>query len=245
MEVAISGFGNTASISHPDNEIVRLPSSTVFALSEAGGAQRLDAGWDRLLDAAGSSGSDIDARIAEFEAKTGLRLPDDLRTLLGDNVLLAVDANGLTAEALRNGDLQALNAGLRFTSDPKKLAGIYAKVHSAVVGQTHSNLPVVKSTTSDGMVLASNGDYAKTLAGLHGTLGDTPEFQSVADDASSEEAVFFFDWDRVEAQILSVARAAGAPAELLDNLRPLRALGATSSVHGGYTTETLRLSLND
>jgi Protein of unknown function (DUF3352) len=244
-ELVTSIYGDTPGVNHGANQIVRLPDSTVFALSEAGGGQRVDASWDDLTSAAGSEGTDVEGQIARFEAQTGLQLPADLRTLFGDNLLFAVDGTGLTADALRNGDFGALNAGVRFTGDPGELNALYTKIRTLIEEQTSAQLPVDKVDAADGMAVASNDSYAKTLAGLDGDLGDSPEFQSVTEDAAAKEFVLFFNWDSVEAQILTAAHDSGASAQVIDNLRPLRAFGATSTVDGHYTVATLRLSVND
>lgn len=244
-EIATSIYGDTPAVSHGDNQIMQLPDSTVFALSEAGGGARVDASWDKLTQAARSDGEDVDTQIAQFEAETGLQLPDDLSTIFGDNLLLAVDSNGLTADALRNSDFSSLDIGLRFTGDPAELNNLYDRVRTLIEDRTSQQLPVVKVDVEDGMALATNDDYAKTLAGMAGNLGDSPEFQSVTDDAVDKEAVMFFNWDSVEEQILQAVQDSGAPQEVIDNLRPLRALGVTWSVEGGYTVGTLRLSVND
>lgn len=244
-EVVTSVFGDTPAVRHGDNQIVSLPDSTVFAVSEAGGGQRVDSSWNNMMTAAKSGGADVEGQIAQFEAQTGLKLPEDLRTLFGDNVLLAVDSNGLTADAIQNGDFSSLNAGARFTSDPAKLNAIYQKIVTLIQKQTMQQLPLSKVDASDGIAVATNDAYAKTLADHGGNLGDSPEFQSVTDDAASKEAVLFFNWDRVENQIVTAAQNAGAPQEVIDNIRPLRAFGVTSSVEGHYTVSTVRLSVND
>jgi Protein of unknown function (DUF3352) len=244
-EIVTSVLGKTSATTHGANQIVRLPDTTVFAVSEAGGAKRLDTSWDDLMAGAQSGGADGSNSVDAFEAETGLHLPGDLRTLLGDNVLLAVDSRGLTAQALKDGDMSTLNAGLRFTSDPVKLNAIYDKIRTLVENRAGQSLPVVKVDADDGMAVATNDSYAKTLAGLDGNLGDAQEFQSVTDDAVSKEQVLFFNWDSVETQILTAAKNSGAPKSVIDNLRPLRAFGVTSSGAGRYTVSTLRLSVND
>ena len=245
MEVVTSTFGQTPSFAHGDNQIVDLPESTVFAMSEAGGRNRLDASWDDIMRAVESQGGDVDAQITRFEAETGLAVPEDLATLLGDNVMVAVDAKGLTGAALWAGDPSLLNAGVRFTSDPDELSRIYDKVLRLLEQEAQQSLPLVKHEVGDGIVVATKDDYAERLAGLGGGLGDTAEFQLVTDDAASKEFVLFFNWDSVEQQILQAGETAGAPQDLVDNLRPLRAFGITSGIDGDYTITTMRLSVND
>lgn len=242
LEAVTSVLGDAPSFEHGDNRIVELPESTVFAVSEAGGGERLDASWDDILTAAGP---DIDAQIAEFEALTGLAVPGDLRTVLGENLMIAVDSDGLTAEALQADDPSLLNAGVRFTSDPDELNAIYTKVLALLEEEAQQSLPFVKSETDDGIVLATNDSYAERLVKLGGGLGDSEQFQSVTENAASKELVLFFNWDLVEDQILEAAENAGASQEVIGNLSPLRAVGLTSGIEGDYTVSTFRLSVND
>ncbi len=244
-EIVTSIFGDTPAIDHGDNSIVDLPDSTVFAASEAGGGNRLDASWDDIINAAKTEEVDVEAQIAKFESETGLALPDDLRTIFGDNVLFALDSSGLTAEALQAEDPTVLNAGVRFTSDPTKLNTIYEEVRALVEQSSSTAFPLVKVDADDGMAMATNDGYAKQLAGLDGNLGDTEQFQSVTDDAAGKEFVMFFNWDSIEEQIVQAAQNSGAPQEVIDNLRPLRAFGITSAVQDGHTISTLRMSVND
>lgn len=244
-ELVTSVFGDTAAIEHGDNQIVDLPESTVFAMSEAGGGERLNASWDDIMSTAKSEGADIEAQIAQFEADTGLALPEDVATMLGDNIMLAVDSEGLTAEAIQAEDPSLFNAGVRFTNDPEALNAIYGKVLALLEGDTSQSLPFVKHDADDGIVVATNDNYADRLVALDGGLGDTAEFQSVTDDAAGKEFVLFFNWDSVEEQILQAAQNTGAPQEVIDNLRPLRAFGVTASVEGDYTLTTFRLSVNE
>ncbi|MBA3233326.1 MAG: DUF3352 domain-containing protein, partial [Propionibacteriales bacterium] len=246
VEVAASVFGDTEDIDHGDNKIVNLPESTVFAVSEAGGRQRIDETWDKVIDAARDGGVDVESQLAEFESQTGLNLPDDLATVLGDNILFAVDQEGLTAEALQSGDPSQVNAGVRFTSDPGDLNAIYAKVLALVQDETgQEDIPVVKLETDDGIVLATNDEYAESLSSDDGALGGTDEFQSVTDDAQSKEFVLFFNFDAIEDQVVEAMQTEGDAQEVIDNITPLQAFGTTTEVDGDYTVTTFRLSVND
>lgn len=246
VDVVTAIYGDTPSIDHGANQIVDLPESTVFAVSEAGGGDRLDASWDDIMSAAKEeAGADIETQISQFEAETGLALPEDLSTLLGDNIMFAIDSEGLTAEAIEAEDPSLFNAGVRFTTDPAALNAIYDKVLALVDADAQQSLPFVKRDADDGIVIASNDGYAERLAELDGGLGDSGEFQSVTDDAAGKEFVFFFNWDSVEDQILQAAENTGTPPDVIENLEPLRAFGITADVEGDYLISTYRLSVND
>jgi hypothetical protein len=243
-ELASTVYGDTPAVEHEDNQIGDLPDSTVFAISEAGGGQRLEQSWDDVMKAAGESGTDIEAQIQQFEDQTGLSVPDDLETMLGDNVMFAVDQSGLTAEALSAGDPSLLNLGARFTGDKDAINGIYQKVESLIEQDSNGSIPFVKKDTDDGIVIASNDGYAGKLS-EDGSLGDSDAFTSVVDDAADKELVMFFNFDAVEDQILQAAEEAGAPVEVTDNLRPLQSVAITSETDGKYTNGSMVISVND
>jgi hypothetical protein len=246
-EIATSVYGDTTAVMPRPNPIVRLPDSTVFAMSESGGAQRVRASWDDIVKAASSGRVDVRQQVSDFEAQTGLTLPDDLETLFGDNLLFAVDSFGLTAESLQAGDPSRYDIGARFTTDPAKLSALYDKIVTFVRDQGGGDLPLAKVMTGDGMALATNDGYAKTLAGLDGDLGSSDDFTSVIDDASSKEFVLYFDFDAVEAQVVDAMRNSASPpsAQVIDSVTALRAVGITGQTNGHHTLTTVRVSVND
>ena len=245
-EVVSSVYGDTPDIDHGDNEIVDLPASTVFAFSEAGGDQRLEASWDAIKSAMESSGGDFEGQIAEFEAETGLSIPEDLQTVLGDNLMFALDSEGLTADVFADEDVSSIDLGAKFTNDPDELNSIYDKLLPLIEDEVGGDVPVVKKDTDDGIVLATNDEYADRLAdGSGGTLGDSDAFTSVVDDAEDQEFVLFFNWDAVEGAALEAAQREGAPPEMIDNLRPLQAVAITSTTDDDYVKGSFVISVND
>lgn len=250
FEVVATVYGDTPVTTHSGNQIVDLPDSTTFAASEAGGGNRLDASWERLLETAKSRGVDVEQQIADFEAETGLSLPDDLATILGDNLLLSVDSEGLTSDNIQNFDLASIPAGARFTGDPDKLNDLYDRILDLVASQFRDptlsqDPPFTKLDAEDGIVVATNDSYGETLKEMDGTLGDSEQFKSVTEAAAGKEVVFYFDCDSVQEQILEVARNDGASEDDLANITPLRAFGLTSETEGNYTVVTTQVSVND
>ena len=241
-EIATAVYGNTPAVDHGDNQIVNLPDTTVLALSMAGGANRVKAAWSEFQDKI--AGTDIEGGLRMFEDQTGLSLPADLETLLGDNIMFAVDSKGLTAAALNAPNPSLINAGVRFTGDKSGLLALYDQIDALLREQVGAGNPFVKKETSDGLVVATNDSYADALAGSGG-LGDSDAFTSVVSEAASQEFVLFFNFDQVEDQVLQAARSAGAPSEVIDNLRPLQALAITANTEGSYLHGSLVVSVND
>jgi len=217
----------------------------LMAPGQAGGAQRLDASWDSILEAGRNQGVDIESQLQQFEQQTGLSLPDDLATALGENIMFALDADGLTSEAIQAEDPTQFNLGVRFTNDPDTLNAVYDKLLGLVQDSLGGDVPFVKADLDDGIVIASNDGYADELGGLDGSLGDADAFTSVVDDAADKEFVLFFNFDSIKDQVLDAAANEGAPAEIVDNLRPFEALGYSQHVDGDYLKGSLQISVND
>lgn len=249
-EVVVSSIGDSAPIDHPDNEIVDLPDTTVLAASVAGGGDRLAAQWDDLKKALAAQGTDVDEALSELESETGLSVPTDIETLLGDNLLVAVDGEGLSADSLQGGlggfDPRQLNLGVRFSGDKADLDDLYERVLDLVQQQTGAaDVPFSKVDFDSGFAMATNDDYGQTLADLDGDLGDTADFKSVIDDGAGSSFAFYFDWNAIEDDVLDLATQAGAEQGLIDNLKPLRAFGISNTASGDYSLTTMRVSVDD
>lgn len=245
VEVATSVFGDTPAVDHADNPVVKLPDSTVFALSESGGGQRIAQAWDGSIAKARADNLDLDREISDFEASSGLNLPEDLETILGSNIMVALDGVGLTSDTFGGADASRINLGARFTNDPAKLDAIYDKLLGLVDSEVDQSTPFVKLDLTDGLVIATNDRYASALGTLAGSLGETDAFRSVIDDGAHQEFVLFVDIDSVKDQILESMREGGQSASTIANLQPLRAFGVTEHVDGDYLKVTVRLSVED
>lgn len=245
VEIATSVFGDASSVAHDDNPVVRLPDSTVFAVSESGADQRLAQLWTGSVAKARAHDLDLDRQISDFENRTGLSLPGDLETILGHNIMVVIDKEGLTSDRLAGADPSGLDFGMRFTNDPAKLDALYDKMLGLVRSEADQSMPFVKLDAPDGMVVASNDGYAKKLGALDGTLGDSDAFRSVVDDGAGKEFVLFVNLEAVRDQVMRSMRAQGMSATVTENLQPLKAFGITEDVDGDYLHATCRLSVGD
>ncbi len=219
-----------------DNPVTELPESTLGALSVSGAGAALDENWEDVLSSVESaSGGEAQAEIDAFESETGFSIPEDVSTLLGDNLLLALDAEGLSPENLRDAsDIANLGFGARFTTDPDAIRDLVDRVQSLLGEQ---GLPVELSTadTDDGLVLASNDDYADQLAG-GGSLGDSDAFQAAVPDASDAGFVFYLDID----QLTGVMQDFGAD-EDVDQLGSLKTVGVTGTLEEALAGMSFRM----
>ena len=218
------------------NPIGELPDSTLVALSASGGGDLVDEYWPNLQGLVESFGgpSAYPQMLNDVQQETGLQLPDDLRTILGDNVTVAMDSTGMTAENLAGEDPSKLYFGARLTTDQAAIHDVVDRVNGAL---TAKDMPALTTEDSDnGLVVASNQDYAQMLA-EGGDLASADGFDTAVPDASTASVAFYLDFDR-----LSDAMAQDdASSDDLDTIEPMKALGATLTQVDGGQRLTMRL----
>ena len=221
-------------------DVVDLPLGTAAAFSVAFPDGWLSDYLDLLSDVAGEGMPPMDQLLAEAEAQTGLELPEDLETLLGDSVSLAVDGD-LDVGAVQR-DPSAVPAGLRISGDPAEIVRVLEKVRQKLGPQ--GEMLVVEQ--GDGVVAVGlDPGYVRSLAG-QGGLGDEVTFQDVVTEAETASSTVFVNFDHVTGWVEQgmTAFGGGAPdGEVLANLEPLAAFGISSWVEeDGSTRGVLRLT---
>jgi len=239
LEFAVSVDSDMEISDEDDNPVVELPESTLGAISVSNGGDYVQMGFDQLRAFSDQiSPGSFDSDIAEFEAESGLMLPEDLETVLGENVTAALDSSGLDPDSIASpADLPNINFGVRFTTDPEAIQDVLDRVQAKLAESTD---PVTLATqqTDDGLVVATNDSYAETLAG-GGDLGDSDAFQDAVPDAGDAEAVFYVDLDKVK----QVADDFGE--EDTAALEPMRAFGmSVQQGDDGFTQGIFRLTFD-
>lgn len=147
----------------------------------------LPADFNEQLGDVGGEGSEGDGPpgaqgfIDQIEQATGLKLPEDLATLFGDQLTLAVGEDNLeTLPTLSGPDgLSALDIAISLTAD--KAAALDLVERIARLAGDHG-IPLVAKATDDGAVLATNPDAAEAIVDPQGSLGDVKAFESVIPD---------------------------------------------------------------
>jgi len=157
--------------------------------------------------------------VEQFEDETGLSFPDDLATLLGDELNVYVGDDGV--DELRRADdleeaLEILSAGIEFRSQ-----GDVAGVLETLLDYT--GIPLDLTETDGGAIVATNGDAADKIESDDG-LGGTDNFGTVIDDHDQTLGGLYVDVE----SLIDALKALGAPVDDLDDLSFLRALGVTT-----------------
>lgn len=205
----------------PLTGLVDLPASSAVALGLGGGEALVDplmSAMRKQAAAASGDGLSADDLVALAERSTGLDLPDDLRLLLGSNLLVALDRSGL-----RGG---APEVGARVTTtEPARADSLLDQL----VSGAWEVPPFVHRATDDGYVAASTeAQAARITAGAGGErLGDVPAFRRALPDVDAARFAAWVDLDAV-LQAMAGTRDGGLPADL----RPLDGVGVTATTDG-------------
>ena len=198
------------------------PTVAAFGLS-------LEEGWagallDYLERTLPEESATIDEQIAELESQTGLVLPDDLETLLGEGVTVSL-GSGLDPDAVANGGPGEVPMGIRIDGDAAEIQAVLDKI-AAQAGPEMADLMQV--TEGDGYaVLALQDGYRGQLED-GGGLGDSAAYSEVV-ESDEAQTVLFVNFDTDDDWLV---RLTGDSPEVSDNVAPLSALGVSGWVDG-------------
>jgi hypothetical protein len=235
-EFSTKGLGTDIVAGSPSGpRVADLPGTTAAALSVA-----FEEGWlDSYLDSVGS-GRSLDEELAQAERFTGLELPEDIETLLGDGLTVSLDSRADLAALRGSGDLTELPAGIRIKGDADRITAIIDKLKAAAGGEVDT----VQVRSRDGIVaVGTDPAYLESLL-EKGDLGDTEALASVLPEADGANSVLFVDFDAGDgwAERLADQLSEGDP-EVSANVAPLDAFGVTSRQDGdGVQHGLLRLT---
>ncbi|WP_053203486.1 DUF3352 domain-containing protein [Jiangella muralis] len=221
---ALAGGGVDASV----------PDDTTLFIGQHDAGQYLRDTWDTSLEAI-PDGAEM---MAELEAQTGIVLPDDLATLLGDDLVVAADASNLDLDDADG--LFGVEIGARVVTDPDAFADLWDRVEglAADAGAPLDELPL--RTTDDGYVLATSDDYADVLLD-GGGLGDTDAYRTAVAGADDADSVLFLNADAVTEQLLAAGGDSLGDAER-ESIEALQALGLALHLEDGHLELSLRVT---
>lgn len=184
---------------------------------------------------------DPEEYIAGFEKETGIKLPEDLETLFGDGLTIAIGSDNLESLPNLSGpdDLMALDVALKMTTDPDKALDLAERL-AKLATQIGVNLPTKK--TDDGAVIATNQDAADAF-GETGKLGSDATFKSVM--AYGDDTLYgvFVDVGTILDK-LSEADMPKADAEDLDQAKAVKAVGLSYGKKDKHTVFSLRVAFS-
>lgn len=237
VEMAAGGLPNQLSTGG-DSGIVDLPATTALAFGFGVSDDLVEQMIDGLVESSGLEEDEVDEMMAEAEAQLGLALPEDLQTLLGDGLSVAVDSS-MDFDALAEGDAEPgeIPAGARIVGDPDEITEVLDKMLDRL-GPFAEGVAVEEG---DGAVaVALDPEYAELLVG-DGSLGDEDRFQGALESLDSSAGALYVDFDAGD--WLTELAATDPDERIEENVAPLDSLGISGNidddvVHGIVTLTT-------
>lgn len=208
-----------------------LPDDTAAALSFS-----LGDGWvQRMLDQFSSmSGMSADEMVSQVEAETGMTLPDDLQTLLGDSATISLGSDFTPETFFNSSDGSDVPVGMLVHGDPDAIGSVLDKV----TAKDASAAGVLgHDANGNDVAIGPNPDYRAQLL-KNGSLGDSDAFQNLVPEADKSSMAFFVNFDAGD----WLTNLAQDDAEAKANLEPLQGLGMSSWLAGDTSHFLLRLT---
>ncbi|WP_327093262.1 DUF3352 domain-containing protein [Nonomuraea sp. NBC_01738] len=212
--------------------IATLPDTTAGAISISGLDEVITKKWAEIEKSASATpgGAQFKQFIDQAKSQWGLALPDDLATIVGKNLTVAVDREGLDSDQIKG--------GVRIVTDPAKAQAVLDKVEKAMTAQGQPAPKIAKVAGDGTFTIATTDEYAKKLA-AEGALGDSETFKTAIPDAGETTYAVFVDLDKVESLYL-----ANLQGEEKTNAAVLRAVGMSGKQTASEATFSLRLLFN-
>jgi hypothetical protein len=185
-----------------------------------------------MAASSGTSGADL---MKQLSQESGLDLPQDAETLAGDSAALAVSGDFDPETLVNSGDLSSLPVALKVQGDPKAIEGVLGKLRpmAGAEGQLLDS-----DTAGTTIAVGPNADYRGEVL-KPGHLGDSAEFQDVVPEADKAGVVYYVDFNSFDGVL---SKLTGDSPQVVDNIKPLEALGISAWVDGGTSHMLLKLT---
>lgn len=224
----VTGADSAGWATHPVEGVTDLPASSILAVGLADGDELVPRAFESLRKAFESaeampSEESFDEMVAGAEQELGLELPDDLATLLGDNLVAALDA----------GSSDSVEVGARVSTDVARAE----RVLDALQAGDSGDWVLTHERVGDDLVFASTPKQASRLA-EDGTLGEMASFRAALPDVGEADAAVWLDVKGLWTTIF----AGFSGDEMDENIEPIDGVGLTvTSRDQGNASLRLRL----
>lgn len=215
-----------------------LPDSTAIAVGAG-----FEDGWVRdVVDQVASMvGGDADELLAEAGAGTGLDLPDDVETLVGDSFALSVDSDFDPDELFSVGDTSSIPVAAKIQGDPEGVESVLDKLRSQIPPPDGEAL-IPSESDGDVTVVGLSSDYNSEVLG-NGGLGDSDVFRNAVREADQASAVLFVNFDAGNGWVEDMVDD-GDPGSV-DDVAVLQGFGMSLWGTDGAAHAVLRLTTDD
>jgi hypothetical protein len=195
-------------------------------------------GWfgDLVDYVAPYTGEDADALMQELSDTTGLDLPDDVETLVGDSATLALGSDLDPDAFFGSSDGSDVPIAVKVKGDPDEIEKVLDKLREMAGPEAN-----VLESDADGdtIVIGPDADYRAELL-EDGTLGDNDVFKDVVRESDKAGTILFVNVDQFQAAIEDAAGESDQ--DFVDNLKPVSGFGITGWVDDGVAHAVVRLT---
>jgi len=220
-------FGRTTSASDEAGSLVEsLPDDTAVAAGASVGDDWFDTAMGSLGEVCGD-GFDADSLEDQLSQMTGLDLPTDLDTLLGDGVAISLSGD---FDPRNLDDPSDAPVALKVKGDPDAIEKVVGKISDRLGGTG------VLGTDKDGdeIAIGPNESYRKAVLG-DGGLGGDSTFKNVVPDADKASAILYVNFNAFD-------DLAASDQEVAENYKVLDGLGISAWYDGTTQHAFARLS---
>jgi hypothetical protein len=167
-----------------DEIVTTLPDSTAAAVALSDGESYVDRIWEAVQKSSQGSGVDVTELADQFGAQYGIKIPEDLKLLLGKNFVVAVD---------KTSGENMPNVAAKAKTDPDKAEAVVDKLIQVARTQGNVDFPIAKAKDGETLVVASSKEYAdKMLKG--GRLGDNESFKQAIPEPKGSVMLGYVDF---------------------------------------------------
>jgi hypothetical protein len=222
----VRGATGTTTVTGSGAELANLPDDTAAALHVSGADKALDTAWPQIekqLQTLGQAEGESDL-LGQIEQGLGVKLPDDLKVLLGSSFTLTLPQQDFSS------DTPVVGAKI-VSSNPKRAEELLDQLDQLAGGGL-----VTHSADGNKVYVATKPDYAAKLK-AGGKLGESDAFKAALGDVSTSNAAMFVDLDKLEKLYLS-----DVDPDQKAFVEALRAVGLNAKTTGdGEASFTLRV----
>jgi hypothetical protein len=232
LSVVAGGLKDVTHAATVGKQVGDLPKDTAVAMGFGVPDNYAELLVDQLNGMFGAGSDDL---VTEAEKETGLDLPEDLQTVLGDAITLSLGGEAPT-DVDDLDDPANIPAGLLIHGDADKIKAIIAKVEEHL-GMKLSDVPVSVEGAGEKLALSPSSDYASELLKA-GDLGSDDGFDEVVPEADRASGVLFVDFDSPwrDTIVDAIAEDSADDAEEFDeNTEALESLGLSAWYDGGIS----------
>lgn len=173
--------------------------------------------------------------LESLSAGTGLDLPEDAETLLGDGAVVAV-GGAFDMETLVNStDATGVPFGVKVSGDADAIEEVLDKLRGQLPPGASDSL--ASDSSGDAVAIGPSSDYRAALL-EQGGLGETDTFRDVIRNSDRASMVTYVDFDAGD-WLASISESDDRAAE---NLEPLAAFGTESWLDGDVGYWTMRVT---